>query len=55
MPRTLIKSRSHSNKHKFKIKQERKNTKSKKPPHLQSFKQKLLSGKGFVEYKQTLV
>ena len=51
MPKTLIKSRLHSNKQKTKIKQEVKNTKSKLPPHLQSFKQKLLSGNGFVEDK----
>ena len=51
MPKTLIKSRLHPNKHKPKIKQEIKNTKSNLPPHLQSFKQKLLSGSGFVEYK----
>ena len=51
MPRTLIKSRLHRNKHKPKIKQEVKNTKSNLPPHLQSFKQKLLSGNGFVEFK----
>ena len=51
MPRTLIKSKLHSGKHKPKIKQEVKNTKSNLPPHLQSFKTKLLSGNGFVEYK----
>ena len=51
MPRTLIKSRLHSNKHKTKIKQEINNTKSNLPPQLQSFKQKLLSGNGFVVYK----
>ena len=51
MPRTLIKSRLHSNKYKPKIKQEIKNTKSKLPPHLQTFKQKLLSGNGFIYYK----
>ena len=51
MPRTPKKSRLHSNKHKTKIKQEVNNTKSNLPPHLQSFKQKLLSGSGFVEYK----
>ena len=52
MPRTLLKSRLHSNKHKPKIKQEVKSNKSNIPPHLQSFRQKLLSGNGFVEYKQ---
>ena len=51
MPRTLIKSRLHSNKQKLKIKTELNVTKSKLPPHLQTFKQKLLSGNGFVEYK----
>ena len=47
MPRTVIKSRLHSNKHKPKIKHESNNTKSNTPPHLQTFKQKLLSGNGF--------
>ena len=51
MPRTLIKSGLHSNNHKPKIKQEVTNTKSNLPPKLQSFKQKLLSGKGFLVYK----
>ena len=51
MPKTLIKSRLHSNKHKPKIKKEMNSTKSNLPPHLQSFVQKLLSGSGFVEYK----
>ena len=51
MPKTLIKSRLQSNKHKLKNKQEQNITKSNLPPHLQSFKQKLLSGHGFVEYK----
>ena len=51
MPKTLIKTRLHFNKHKPKIKQEVNNTKSNLPPHLQTFKQKLLSGNGFVEYK----
>ena len=51
MPRTLIKSRLFSNKHKHKIRQEINNTKSNLPPHIQSFKQKLLSGNGFVEYE----
>ena len=49
MPKTLIKSRLHSNKHKLKIKQEINNTKSNIPPHLQTFKQKLLSGNGFIK------
>ena len=51
MPRTLIKSRLLSNKHKPKSKQEVKNTKSNLPPNLQLFKQKLLSGNGFIIYK----
>ena len=51
MPKTLIKSRLHCNKQKPKIKQEINNTKSNLPPHLQSFKQRLLSGDGFIEYK----
>ena len=49
MPRTLIKSRLHSNKQKPKIKQGM-NNKTNLPPHLQTFKQKLLSGKGFLKY-----
>ena len=52
MPKTLIKSRLHSNKHKPKIKQEYNKTHSNTPPHLQTFKQKLLSGNVSVEYKQ---
>ena len=51
MPRTLIKSRLHSNKHKPIIKQQSDKTKSILPPNLQSFKQKLLSGNGFLIYK----
>ena len=51
MPKTLIKSSLHSNKHKPKIKQEMNNTNSSLPPNIQIFKQKLLSGNGFVEYK----
>ena len=51
MPRTLIKPRLHSNKHKPKSKQEINYIKSNLPPNLQTFKQKLLSGNGFVEYK----
>ena len=39
-----MKSRLLSHKHKLKIKQELSKTKSKFSPHLQSFKQKLLSG-----------
>ena len=51
MPKTLIKSRLHSNEHKPKIQQEPNNTKSYLPPNLQSFKQKLLSGSRFLVYK----
>ena len=51
MPKTLIKSRLHSNKQKIKIKPEMNNTNSNLPSHLQIFKQKLLSGNGFIEYK----
>ena len=51
MPRLLIKSRLHPNQHKPKTKQEINNTKLNLPPHLQSFKQKLLSGIGFSKYK----
>ena len=35
MPRTIIKSRLHSNKHKPEIKQEVNNTQSNLPPHLE--------------------
>ena len=49
MPKTLIKSRLHSNKHKPKIKQEiNNNTKSKLPTNVESFRQKLISGNGFL-------
>ena len=50
MPKTLIKSRLHSNKNKPKIKQEVNNTKSTLPSHNQTFKQKVLSGNGFIKY-----
>ena len=50
MPRNLIKSRLHSIKHKPKIKQELNNTKSNLPPNLQTFKQNLLSGNGFISF-----
>ena len=50
MPKTLIKSSLHSNKHKPKIKQEINSTKSNLPLHLQSFN-KLLSEIGFLIYK----
>ena len=51
MPKTLIKSRLHPNKIKSNIKQQINNTKPNLPPNLQSFKQKLLSGNGFLLYK----
>ena len=51
MLKTLIKSRLHFDNQKPKIKQELNNTKPNLPPHLQSFKQKLLAGSGFVEYR----
>ena len=51
MPQTLIKSRLHSNKNKPKIKQEYNKTQSNLPSHIQAFKQKLLSGNGFIDYK----
>ena len=51
MPRTLLKSRLHCNKHKTKIKQEINYTELKLPPHLQTYKQKFLSGNGFFEYR----
>ena len=51
MPKTLIKSKLHPIKDKPKIKLEVNNTKSNLSPNLQSFKQKLLSGIGFVVYK----
>ena len=51
MPKTLIKSRLHSNKNKPKNKQELNVTKSSLPPNLHSFKQKLLSGNGFLKYR----
>ena len=51
MPRTLIRSRLHSNKQKPEIKQKINTIKSNLAPHVQTFKQKLLSGNGFVEYR----
>ena len=49
MPKILIKSRLHSNKHKPKIEQRVYNVKSNLPLHIQSPKQKLLSGSCVVE------
>ena len=51
MPRTLINSRLHSIKKEPKLKQEMNITKSSIPPHIQTFKLKLLSGNGFIVYK----
>ena len=51
LPKTLKKSRLNSNKHKPKIKEQFKKTKSNLPPNLQTFKQKLISGNGFNTYK----
>ena len=51
MPKTIIKSRLRTNRHKPKIKQEVNSTKSNLPPHLQSFKQKLISGSAFINLK----
>ena len=50
MPKTIIESRLHSNKHKPKIKPELK-TRSNFPPNLQALEQKLLSGKVFLVHK----
>ena len=50
MPRTLIKSRLHPNKHKPNFKQEPRKSKSNLPPNFQSVKQKLVSGNGFLVY-----
>ena len=50
MPRTLIETRLHSDKPKLEIKPEPNDTKSSSPLHLQTFKQKLLSGYGFLKY-----
>ena len=50
MPKTLIKSRLQFNKNKPKVKEKVINTISNLPLHLQSFKQKLSSGNGFIEY-----
>ena len=52
MPKTLIYSRLHCKRHKPKIQQVVNNTKSNLQSNLQTFKQILLSGSGFVEYKK---
>ena len=51
MPKTLIKLRLRSNKHKPKTEQELHKAQSYLPPNLQAIKQKLLSGNGFLKYK----
>ena len=51
MPKTLIKSGSHSKKQKIRFRLEMNRTKSNLPLHLQSFKQKLLSRKRIIVYK----
>ena len=51
MPKTLIKSRLQSNKYKPRSRQEINFTKSTLSQNLQSFKQRLLSGNGFLIYK----
>ena len=51
MPNTLIESRLHTDKHKPKVKQQIKKTKSNLSPNLQAFKEKLLSGNGFSSIK----
>ena len=48
MPKTLLKSRLHSNRHKPKTKQDLNNPQLYLPPNLQSFDQKILSGKSFI-------
>ena len=50
MPKTLIKPRLHPDRNKPKIKQEINKTQSSLPLNIQSFKQKLLSGNGFIKY-----
>ena len=51
MTKTLIKPRLLSNKLKQKLKPQIESNQSHLRPNLQSFKQKLLSGDGFVKYK----
>ena len=48
MPKTLLKSRLHSNKHKPEIKHSTNKAQSNLPPKILPFKQKLLSGNGFL-------
>ena len=51
MPKTLIKSRLFPSKQKLNNKPELNNTKWNLPPTPQKYKQKLLSGNGFIVYK----
>ena len=51
MTETLIKPRTFSNKLKQKHKPQIENNSSALPANLQSFKQKMLSGNGFLVYK----
>ena len=51
MTKTSLKSRLFPNNNKIKIKPQIENKTSILPPNLQSFKQKLLSGNGFIKYK----
>ena len=54
MPRTIRKSKLHSSKQKLKFKPELNKTQSNIPPNFESFKQKLLSGNGFLKSKEFL-
>ena len=51
MPKLLVKSRLPSNKYNPKIEPEMNKTKPSLPRNLQSFKQNLLSGNGYIHYK----
>ena len=51
MPRTSIEPRFFPNKIKIKIKPELNKTKSNLPPNKEMFKQKLISGNGFIVYR----
>ena len=51
MPKTFIKSKLPPDKQKLKNKPELNNTQTNLPPNQQAFKQKLLSGCGFLVYK----
>ena len=54
MPKKFIKKRLFPEKNKIKTKSEMNNTKSNLPPNLQTFKQKLLWGNGFIVYNWAL-